>query len=560
MVAKRLWCVFQYRSRSATAKATTSAMPRTVSTVAKFSILWLLWAVPAFAQGTLIPFAPLTFVDANGNPLSGGKLCTYAAGTTTAQATYSQATLSVPNLNSNPVIMASNGRPTSGGIFLSPTSYKFVFREPGTDTTCATGTILWTLDNIRAVPTTSGNVDVTGTAGEALTAGEIVYLSNGDGALTNGRWYKTDADLAYASSTAAIVAAVTADVALGAEGTFRLVGTVTGLSGLTAGAPYYVSATAGALTATAPSTVRLMGAADSTTTLVLGGGQSFLGAPLDPGLNNFRLTLTTGVCVTTADVTAATTIFFAPCAGNRIALYNASGAPSVYSSAQISIAVPATTSTMYDIFAYANASGTPTLELLAWTNDTTRATAIVQTVAVGVYTKSGDATRRYLGSFRTTGVSGQTEDSLAKRYLWNYHNRIPRLCRVMEATASWTYTTATWRQARATATNQLDVVVGVAGIVIDVSVSAAASNSTPDTRVGVAIGEDSTSTVVAGSFPGYTWAQTSNLQGPAAMYRGYVPLGRHVYVWLEISEAAGTTTWAVSVGNFQSGIFGVLEG
>jgi hypothetical protein len=163
----------------------------------------------------------------------------------------------------------------------------------------------------------------------------------------------------------------------------------------------------------------------------------------------FRLTLTTAVPVTTTDVTAATTIYFSPYKGSRIALYDGTNW-NMRSSAEFSIAVPATTSQMYDIFCYDNA-GTPTLELLAWTNDTTRATALV--TQNGVLCKTGVLTRRYVGSFRTTTVSGQTEDSLVKRYVWNYYNRLRRSMQRNDSTNTWNYTTNTVRQANGSAAN-----------------------------------------------------------------------------------------------------------
>jgi hypothetical protein len=48
------------------------------------------------------------FFDNNGNPLVGGKLYTYAAGTTTPQVTYTSATGVTPN--SNPIILNGGGR------------------------------------------------------------------------------------------------------------------------------------------------------------------------------------------------------------------------------------------------------------------------------------------------------------------------------------------------------------------------------------------------------------------------------------------------------------------
>ena len=63
---------------------------------------------------------------------------------------------------------------------------------------------------------------------------------------------------------------------------------------------------------------------------------------------------------------------------------------------------------------------------LVWTNDTTRATAI--DLQDGIPVKHGDSTRRYLGTYYTT-ATGQTEDSVAKRMVWNQNNRTRRQMR-----------------------------------------------------------------------------------------------------------------------------------
>jgi len=64
------------------------------------------------------------FFDNNGVPLSGGKLYSYAAGTTTPQATY---TTSVGNIaHSNPIVMDSAGRVPGGEIWITDgLQYKF---------------------------------------------------------------------------------------------------------------------------------------------------------------------------------------------------------------------------------------------------------------------------------------------------------------------------------------------------------------------------------------------------------------------------------------------------
>lgn len=65
------------------------------------------------------------FFDNNGNPLSGGKLYSYAAGTTTPQVTYTTAAGNVAH--TNPIILDAAGRVATGEIWLTVNSnYKFV--------------------------------------------------------------------------------------------------------------------------------------------------------------------------------------------------------------------------------------------------------------------------------------------------------------------------------------------------------------------------------------------------------------------------------------------------
>lgn len=255
-----------------------------------------------------------------------------------------------------------------------------------------------------------------------------------------------------------------------------------------------------------------------------------------------RMTLTTAVPVTTSDVTAATTVYFTPFQGNLIALYTGS-AWALLSFSELSIAVPASTATNYDLFVDYN-SGTPQLVATAWTNATTRATAL--TTQDGILVKSGTTTQRYVGSFRTTGVSGQTEDSYTKRFCWNYYNRVPSPMRRLESTNSWNYTTATFQQANASASNQLEVLIGVAEDAIQVDLMAHASHGAGGVNLNVAIGEDSTSAAATGSLIG-TVGIDADVAGAVhdlhAHLRTVPALGYHYYAWLEASTASGTTTW-----------------
>jgi len=82
----------------------------------------------ALYPGSLIPWIEQRFLDDDGNPLAGGFLFTYVAGTSTPQDTFSTADLDPLSVNTNPIELDNNGRPPTD-IFLSPVGYKFVLQN-----------------------------------------------------------------------------------------------------------------------------------------------------------------------------------------------------------------------------------------------------------------------------------------------------------------------------------------------------------------------------------------------------------------------------------------------
>lgn len=88
--------------------------------------------------------AAAQFFDNSGNPLTGGKLYSYLAGTTTPAATY---TTSAGNVaHSNPIVLDAAGRvPAGGEIWLTNgVSYKFVLKT-------STDTSIGTYDNVTGI-------------------------------------------------------------------------------------------------------------------------------------------------------------------------------------------------------------------------------------------------------------------------------------------------------------------------------------------------------------------------------------------------------------------------
>lgn len=94
-------------------------------------------------MATLSQISPFRAFDGNGDPLTGGKLYTYEAGTTTPKDTYTDSTEAIAH--SNPVILNSTGYAGSDatplGVWLGDGGYKFVLKTSADVT-------LWTIDNV----------------------------------------------------------------------------------------------------------------------------------------------------------------------------------------------------------------------------------------------------------------------------------------------------------------------------------------------------------------------------------------------------------------------------
>ena len=168
-----------------------------------------------------------------------------------------------------------------------------------------------------------------------------------------------------------------------------------------------------------------------------------------------RLTLETGVPVSTTDQTAKTSIYYTPYVHNIVNLWDGSNwTPTTFTEKTLALGT-LTSGLPYDVFGYLSA-GQLVLESLAWTNGTTRATAV--TLQDGRYCKSGDKTRLLLGTFYTTATT-TTEDSLANAFLWNAYNQVPRPIR--KYTAGGAYSGAE-RDYNADTSSQLSMVLGLA--------------------------------------------------------------------------------------------------
>jgi hypothetical protein len=123
----------------------------------------------------LFPYAFFQEFDDQGDPLAGGKLYSYEAGTSTPKTTYSDSDGATPN--ANPVVFDSYGR---ANVWLGDGSYKFILKDADDNT-------IYTVDNIggdsaaafgSTVSEISGNLSVTEVyANAVITATAAATLS-----------------------------------------------------------------------------------------------------------------------------------------------------------------------------------------------------------------------------------------------------------------------------------------------------------------------------------------------------------------------------------------------
>ena len=118
------------------------------------------------ATTSLSPTPKLQFFDLNGAPLSGGLLYTYAAGTTTPLATYTDSTGNFAN--TNPIVLDSRGE---ANVWLEGAIYKFALYT-------SVGVLIWTVDNINGSTFASNATgDGTTTAFSVVNGFTAIYIN-----------------------------------------------------------------------------------------------------------------------------------------------------------------------------------------------------------------------------------------------------------------------------------------------------------------------------------------------------------------------------------------------
>jgi len=261
---------------------------------------------------------------------------------------------------------------------------------------------------------------------------------------------------------------------------------------------------------------------------------------VQPNICEGRLTLSTGVPVPTSDVAASANVYFTPYTGSRIALYVTGFGWRLYTFSELTLSVAAFASGKnLDIFIYDN-EGVITLEAVEWSNDTLRATALTR--QDGVYVKNAELNKRYLGTVRTS-AAGETCDTMLKRFVWNYYNRIERFMRAVDETDSWTYAVVSvWRSLNNSSTNRVEFVIGVNETLVTFQVHVLCENSGNNAHCVSACLDNNNTTHCLILLGMRLLAVTYNKQWKSAYYCDHPGLGYHYLQMVEFS-GGGTTTF-----------------
>lgn len=314
-----------------------------------------------------------------------------------------------------------------------------------------------------------------------------------------------------------------------------------------------------------------------------GGGEVGVSSP------EGRLSLTAGVAITTSDVAGSPSLFYVPAIGNKAPIFDGTSMQTRSIGDGLTLALNSNSGHAgyhqadrnFDAFVLVSAGDVRLGTGPAWNagavagSNTARGTGAGSTelelydgvwvnknsIAIRFGTGSGDTVvvparqATFVGSIRTT-ANGQVDDTRADRFVFNAYNRVLRELFQNDGTASWNYSTAAWRQVRATTSNRVRVLAGLAGVAIDLTIQGRVITSAGTwASVLVAIGVDST-TVASGIYaPAYAF--NTLYAHPRGQINGPVSLGMHAFNMLEFGTGADTQIWYG--GTQASGLTGWVE-
>lgn len=298
--------------------------------------------------------------------------------------------------------------------------------------------------------------------------------------------------------------------------------------------------------------------------IVSSGGSGGGGGLRSPG---GRITLTSGTPVMGSSVASATTVYYSPYAGNTIPIYDgtvmvATTFAEISQTTTDTVKSPAAVAAtkIYDLFVWNDAGTIRCTRGPAWTNLVLRGytlTLVNGTLLNTSTITNGPAALRgtYVGTIGSN--SGSTIDfiygtagssGLAGVFnVWNAYNRVNVGCMVIDTAASYTYTSATIRQAHASTAMQVSFLVGISEDAVTANYTNLCTTSGLNAinSVQIGLGFDSITTFSTKGFfqPGVA----NTLTGTPSAYAIWNPgVGSHYVAALEASDSLNANTFNVS--------------
>lgn len=560
------------------------------------------------------------FLDPTPSPYAGGLLYFYETGSVTPADTFSDSDLSTAN--TNPVVLNSAGR-LPNSVFMDPNvTYKVVLKD-------SDGVTIWTEDpvsdpaaNVTAafqVYAGDPNGNLAGSAGTPGGSGSsvawditnnLLYVCTTTGNASTAVWTQIGAALAGAIQKTGIISPTALasdqnDYSPTGNSTASIIRqdasanvVITGLAGGVVGAQKtYINTSADKTQTLADEAFNTSSAAANRfafggNSIILYPGQSIeliydattsrwrqegthpmLPMPSPGG----RLTLESGVPVSTSDQTSKTTIYYTPYLHGYVPLYNGNNwyvAP--FSELSQTLAdttkspAAAAVNTLYDLFVWNDAgtlrlsrgpawsnsgagtsargtgAGTTELERLhgVWVNKNaiTNGPAAQRGVYVGTIATNGTGANGQMAMmFNPTAAAGGTNNRLD---VFNAYNRVKFTSQSRDNTNFWAYTTATIRAANGSNLNRVTAVFGLNEDAVTSRYCVHTYNTVSAGNIARAgVGRDSTS-----AFDGCPGSLESGLTAGGQLTIGFdsgLPpgLGSHYFQALEWAAASGTMQW-----------------
>jgi hypothetical protein len=286
----------------------------------------------------------------------------------------------------------------------------------------------------------------------------------------------------------------------------------------------------------------------------------------------YRLTLSSGVALTTSDIAGATAIYLTPAGGSVLPIYDGTKWHG-YFSGEVSIALDPTSGhtgyhaagSTFDCFAIDNGGTIQLATGPAWATVSSRGTGSGTTELENfggrwvnknalVNARFGSASGNtvavaarcatYVGSFFAT-AAGQATDTRQSRLLYNACLPAKRSLFRIEPTANWSYGSAAYRVANGNLSNFVQFLVGLVGPTVDLQYSTLVQAGAANVQVQISIGigvptpdlEQSLATISAAS--AFLPMKLSKTHTPAG-------LGPITYYMLESGGGTGAQSWSGS--------------